>query len=141
MSDAGDRTARGLLQHHEPESWRFYRYGEDQDGDPLFSFWMNIDDGTGVCIYERNDGNGKWLTTEHAPEEYDGMPPSEDLKQVIRNSIGDGPGIKQEDVTALADHEEYFFRVVHGTIEEKGYAPPELLRFIEHVVGNEVTLA
>jgi hypothetical protein len=31
--------------------------------------------------------------------------------------------------------------VIHGTIEQKGKAPDELLRFIEHVVGNEVRIA
>lgn len=140
MTDSRTATGRGLLQYHEPESWRFYRYGEDEDGDPLFSFWMNIDDDTGVCIYERNNGVGKWLSTEHAPEEYTGQPPSDELKQVIRDAIGDGPGVRPGAVKALPDHEEYFFRAVQGTIEQKGKCAAEILRFIEDVVGNEVRL-
>ena len=130
-----------LLDHHEPESWRFYRYGEDDEGEPLFSFWMNIGPNTGVCLYERNQGHGKWLSTAHDEEEYSGDPPSEELKQCIRDSIGDGPGVRREDILSLPDHEEYFFRSVHGTIEQKGKAPEELLRFIQHVVGNEVRIA
>lgn len=130
-----------LLDHHEPESWRFYRYGADDEGEPLFSFWMNIGPNTGVCLYERNQGHGKWLSTAHDEEEYSGEPPSEELKQCIRDSIGDGPGVRREDVLDLPDYEEYFFRSVHGTIEQKGKAPEELLRFIQHVVGNEVRIA
>jgi hypothetical protein len=132
---------QGLLQFHEPESWRFYVYGEDDEGDPLFSFWMNLTDNTGVCIYDRSGGTGKWLSTAHDDEEYTGQPPTADLKAAIRDSIGDGPGVRTEDIQALADHEAYFFRVMHGTIEQKGRAPDELLSFIEHVIGNEVRLA
>lgn len=131
----------GILRHHEPESWRFYTYGYDDAGDPLFSVWMNIGPNTGICIYDRNEGHGKWLSTELTDEEYSGQPPSEDLKQVIRDAIGDGKGVRAEDVEDLPDHEEYFFRTIHGTIEEKGCAAPELLRFIEHIVGSEVHLA
>jgi hypothetical protein len=134
-------TEDGLLQYHDPESWRFYVYGEDEDGEPLFSFWMNITDNTGVCIYERNEGDGMWLSTDHDYEEYSGQPPTDDFKQVIRDAIGDGPGVRREVVQTLPDHEEYFLRVILGTIEQKGKAPPELLRFIEHVVGSEVRIA
>lgn len=131
-----------LLDHHEPESWRFYRYGEDDDGEPLFSFWMNIDDSTGVCIYERNQGAGKWLSTHHGDEEYAGETPSDLLKEVIRGAIGeDTRGVPAERMHDLPDYERYFFQVIHGTIEQKGKAPDELLRFIEHVVGNEVRIA
>lgn len=128
----------GLLQYHDPIGWRFYSYGEDDAGEPLFSFWMNISDDTGVCIYDRNDGHGKWLGTSHRPNEYDGQPPSSELKTCIRDAIGDGPGVKRELVEALPGHEEYFFRIVHGTIEEKKRLPPGVMRFIEECVGNEV---
>jgi len=131
-----------LLDHHEPESWRFYRYGEDEEGDPLFSFWMNINDSTGVCIYDRSGGNGMWLSTAHDDEEYTGQPPSDLLNDVIRGAIGqDTRGVPAERVEDLPDYERYFFRAVAGTIEEKGKAPDELLRFIEHVVGREVHIA
>jgi len=130
-----------LLDHNEPESWRFYRYGEDDDGEPLFSFWMNIDDSTGVCIYERNQGAGKWLSTHHDDEEYTGEPPSDLLKGVIRGAIGkDTRGAPAERMHDLPDYERYFFQAIHGTIEQKGKAPDELLRFIEHAVGNEVRI-
>jgi hypothetical protein len=131
-----------LLDHHEPESWRFYRYGEDDEGEPLFSFCMNINDNTGVCIYDRSGGHGMWLSTKHDDEEYTGEPPSDLLKEVIRGAIGqDTRGVPAERMHDLPDHERYFFQSIAGTIEEKGKAPDELLRFIEHVVGNEVRIA
>ena len=131
-----------LLDHHEPESWRFYRYGTDDDGKPLFSFWMNIGPNTGVCIYERNQGAGKWLSTGHEDDEYTGEPPSDLLKEIIRGAIGqDSRGAPAERLDDLPDYEQYFFRSVHGTVEQKGKAPDELLRFIEHCVGTEVHIA
>ena len=129
-----------LLDYHEPESWRFYRYGVDEAGEPLFSFWMNIDDSTGVCIYDRSGGHGMWLSTHHDDDEYQGQPPSDELKAVLREVIGPDGYVEGDRVTALPDHERYFFQAVYGTIEQKGTAPPELLRFIEHVVGSEVRL-
>jgi len=129
-----------ILDEYEPESWRFYRYGTDEDGEPLFSFWMNIGPNTGVCIYDRNGGVGKWLSTHHDDEEYSGQPPSDELKAVIRAAIGDGHGVESGRIESLPAHERYFFQVIHGTIEQKGKAPQELLRFIEHVVGHEVRL-
>lgn len=128
----------GLLQYHDPVGWRFYRYGEDADGEPLFSFWMNISIDTGVCVYERNAGEGKWLGTSHEPDEYEGEPPSSELKACICDAIGDGIGVEAEAVEALPDHEEYFFRIVHGTLEEKKRLPPGVMRFIEECVGNGV---
>jgi hypothetical protein len=133
---------KGILRNHSVESWRFYVYGEDDEGEPLFSFWMNTGPNTGVCIYERNQGAGKWLSTVHDDEEYTGKPPSDLLKEVIRGAIGqDTRGVPAERMHDLPDHERYFFQVIHGTIEQKGKAPDELLRFIEHVVGNEVRIA
>ena len=132
----------GLLQHHEPESWRFYRYGEDDEGEPLFSFWMNLTDSTGVCIYSRNEGAGKWLSTSHDDEEYSGEPPSGLLKEAIRSAVRpDVTPPSRERLEDLPDHERYFFRAIQGTIDQKGKAPDELLRFVEHVVGSEVRLA
>lgn len=131
----------GLLGHHEPESWRFYVYGEDDDGEPLFSFWMNIGPNTGVCIYERNQGHGKWLSTAHDDDEYSGQPPSEGLKECIRDMVASERGVSMDRMRALDAHERYFLRSVHGTVEQKGHAPDELLRFIEHCVGGEVRLA
>lgn len=138
MTSSEDRKRNGLLQYHEPESWRFYRYGEDENGDPLFSFWMNINDSTGVCIFERNQGAGKWLGTHHDEEEYQGEPPSEELKSVLRDAIGTEGSVSGERVHALPDYEQYFFRVVHSTIEQKGKAPDELLAFLSQLAGAEV---
>lgn len=129
----------GLLDNHEPESWRFYVYGADEDGDPLFSFWMNIGSNTGVCIYERNQGAGKWLSTAHSDEEYQGRPPSDDLNDVLRDLTDpDGDGVSAERVDALPDHERYFVQVVHGTITQKDKASEELLRFLGDLLGTEV---
>lgn len=129
-----------ILEHHEPASWRFYRYGEDADGEPLFSFWMNLDDNTGVCLYERNRGAGKWLSTHHDDEEYEGQPPSEELKRVLRDVMGTGGSVDAGRVHALDDYERYFFQVVHGTIEQKGSAPDELFVFLSEIAGTEVRI-
>jgi hypothetical protein len=127
-----------LLDHHEPESWRFYRYGEDDEGEPLFSFWMNINDSTGVCIYDRS--SGMWLSTHHDDEEYQGQPPSDELKAVLRDVMGTGGFVDADRVHALPDHERYFFQSVHGTIEQKGKAPDELLAFLSQLAGTEVRI-
>lgn len=128
-----------LLDHHEPESWRFYVYGSDDAGEPLFSFWMNIGPNTGVCLYERNGGEGKWLSTHHDDEEYQGQPPSEDLKEVLRDLIRDE--VAAERVHDLPDHERYFVQSVHGTLAEKGKIPDELLRFLEQLTGSTLRIA
>lgn len=134
-------TDKGILQHHEPESWRFYVYGEDEEGEPLFSFWMNTGPNTGVCIYSRNQGAGKWLSTAHDDDEYSGQPPSEELKDALRDVMGTGGSIDAERIHSLPDHERYFFQAVHGTITQKGKAADELLRFLSQIAGTEVTLA
>jgi hypothetical protein len=131
---------RGLLQYHDPHSWAFYVYGEDDDGDPLFGFWMNIDETTGFCAYERNGGHGKWLGTEHQPEEYAAEAPTDELRECIRDAVVDDRGVDIEKVLALPAHETYFFQVVHGTIEQKHRASPALEAFIEECVGNEVSI-
>lgn len=130
----------GLLAHHDPVGWRFYRYGEDDNGDPLFSFWMNVDDNTGVCIYERNAGAGKWLSTHHDDEEYSGLEPSDELEELLAEICGTGGSVDGSRVEALPDHESYFFRVVHGTIEQKGRAPEELMAYLMDVTGTELTI-
>lgn len=130
-----------ILEYHEPQSWRFYVYGEDDAGDPLFSFWVNLSDDTGVCLYERNQGAGKWLSTHHSDDEYQGVPPSDELKDILADIVGTGGGVDADRVHALPDHERYFFQVVHGTIEQKNYAPPELMEFLIEVAGTELRLA
>jgi len=123
-----------LLDHYDPDGWRFYHYGSDADGEPLFSFWMDVDDDTGVCIYERNAGAGKWLSTDHSDDEYAGVEPSDDLKAVLRDLVGEG--VDGDRVESLVDYERYFVQVVHGTIEQKGDAPPELLAFLEAITDT-----
>lgn len=130
----------GLLTHHDPVSWRFYVYGKDDDGEPLFSFWMNIGPETGVCIYERNQGAGKWLSTHHGDEEYTGRPPSDELEELLGEVVGTGGGIAAERVHDLPDHERYFFQVIHGTIEQKGRAPPELMQYLMDITGTELRI-
>lgn len=130
----------GILSEHDPVSWRFYVYGKDDAGDPLFSFWMDLDDDIGVCIYERNQGAGKWLSTRHDDEEYQGRPPSDELLDVLEDLVI-GDGVEGWRVTDLPNHERYFVQIVHGTIEQKGRAPPELLEFLSQVCGTEVRLA
>ena len=130
----------GLLDYHDPESWRFYVYGSDDAGDPLFSFWMNTGPNTGVCIYERNAGAGKWLSTDHGDDEYQGQPPSEELKSVLRDVVGTGGSVAGERVHSLPEHEAYFFRVIHGTIEQKGKAPEELMAFLMEIAGTELRI-
>jgi len=125
-----------LLDHHDPESWRFYHYGSDDDDEPLFSFWLNIDDDTGVCIYERNAGAGKWLSTDHSDDEYTGVEPSDELRAVLGDLL-DG-GIDADRLESLVDYERYFVQVVHGTINDRGHAPPELVAFLEDVAGSEL---
>lgn len=129
-----------LLEYHDPESWRFYRYGTDADGEPLFSFWMNINENTGVCLYERNQGAGKWLSTHHDDEEYEGEPPSDELKDILREAVGTGGSIDGERVQDLPDYERYFFQVVHGTIEQKGRAPKELMLFLSEIAGTNLKI-
>lgn len=136
----GATTAGGLLEQHDPISWRFYTYGLDEHGDPLFSFWMNIAPNTGVCIYDRNAGAGKWLSTRHSDDDYEGQPPSDELKAVLRDIVGAGGSVDGDRVQSLPDHEEYFFRVVHGTIDQKGKAPNELMAFLMEVAGTELEL-
>jgi len=128
-----------ILDHYQPESWRFYRYGEDENGDPLFSFWMHFGGNFGVCVYDRNDGAGKWLSTEYDPDEYDDLEPTDELKQVIADALTDR-GVAREDVQALPDHEEYFFRLIHGTIDQKDMLPDEVVAFVEDAVGSEVVV-
>jgi hypothetical protein len=55
---SGD-SETGIMQFAEPTGWRFYRYGRDDGGDPMFSFWMDVGRDTGVCLYERGDDNGR----------------------------------------------------------------------------------
>lgn len=129
-----------LLDYHEPESWRFYRYGTDDEGEPLFSFWMNIGPNTGVCLYERNQGAGKWLSTQHDDEDYDGEPPSDELKDILAEIVGTGGSVEGERIHALPDHERYFFQVVHGTIEQKGRAPDELMLFLSQLAGTDLKI-
>lgn len=131
---------KGILQWHDPVSWRFYVYGEDEDDDPLFSFWMNLNDDTGVCLYERNDGAGKWLGTSHDSDEYQGLEPTEGLKDCLADAVANDEGVRGEDVEALPDYEAYFFRLVHGTAEEKRRLPPSIVKFLEECVGTEVTV-
>lgn len=130
-----------LLDHHEPQSWRFYYYGDDEEGDPLFSFWMTVDDTTGVCIYERNNGAGKWLSTDHDEEEYAALEPTAELKDVLRAAVDpDGQGVDVSRVESLPNYEQYFFQVVHGTIEQKHKAPEELMAFLEAICGTELRI-
>lgn len=129
-----------ILDHHDAVSWRFYTYGEDDNGHPLFSFWMNVGQETGVCIYDRNGGAGMWLSTDHADDEYTGRPPSEGFKDVLRDIVGTGSSIEAERVEQLPDHEAYFFRVIHGTIEQKGKAPDELMAFLMEVADTELRI-
>jgi hypothetical protein len=130
-----------ILDHHDPQSWRFYYYGDDDNGDPLFSFWMTVDDTTGVCIYERNSGAGKWLSTDHDEEEYAAMRPTEELKDVLRAAVGpDSKGVDTSRVESLPNYEQYFFQVIHGTIEQKHKAPEELLAFLEEICGTELRI-
>lgn len=131
---------RGLLQYHDPDSWAFYVYGEDDDGDPLFGFWMNVDETTGFCAYERNEGAGKWLGTEHEPEEYAAQAPTPELRECIRTAVTADRGVDVEMVRNLPAHEEYFFRAVHGTLAQKHRASPALEAFIEECVGNKVSI-
>lgn len=129
-----------LLDHHDPVGWRFYVYGEDDNGEPLFSFWMDVDDDTGVCIFERNQGAGKWLGTHHDDEDYSGLDPSDELEGVLRDICGSGGSVDGARVEALPDHESYFFRIVHGTIEQKGRAPEELMAYLMDLTGTELTI-
>lgn len=130
-----------LLDNHEPQSWAFYYYGDDEDGDPLFSFWMNIDKTTGVCIYERNSGAGKWLSTDHNEEEYAAIAPTDELKEVLQAAVDpDSDGVDAERVGSLPNYEQYFFQVVHGTIEQKHKAPAELMAFLEAICGRPLRI-
>jgi len=71
-------------------------------------------------------------------EGYYGRPPSEGLKSTLRDIVQprDG-GVDTDRVHELPDHERYFFQVVHGTIEQKGTAPEELLRFLSQIAGTD----
>lgn len=131
-----------LLDHHEPQSWAFYYYGDDESGDPLFSFWMNVNETTGVCIYERNNGAGKWLSTDHDEEEYAAIAPTDELKAALRAAVDpDSEGVKTDRVEYLPSYERFFFQVVHGTIEQKHKAPEELMAFLEEVCGRALEIA
>ena len=129
-----------LLDHYDPDGWRFYHYGTDDDGEPLFSFWMDVDDDTGVCIYERNAGAGKWLSTDHSDDEYAGVEPSDGLKEILCEVVGPDGYVDSERVEALVEYEAYFFRIVYGTVEQKQNVPPELLAFLEDITDSTLRI-
>jgi len=129
-----------ILDYVEPESWRFYYYGDDDRGQPLFSFWMNVDERTGVCIYERNGGHGKWLSTSHEPEEYSGQPPSDELEAILQEMVTSERGVRSDRLDDLEAYEQYFVKIVDGTVEEKGKVAPEIIAYLEEVVGGPITV-
>jgi hypothetical protein len=139
-TDDDEQPPNSILSHHIPAGWRFYVYGEDDAGDPLFSFWMETASGHVVCLYERNEGHGHWLSTTDDDEDYEYERPSEELEALLGEVAGTGGAVDGARVESLPDHESYFFRLVHGTIEQRGRAPNELLAYIGECAGTEVHL-
>lgn len=103
-------------------AYKFYIYEESED-DPRFSFWMSVDGAGEMCLYDRPpEGAGMWLSpdenSDHGYQE-----PSEVFEQTIAQLLGDGIDVaKLQDVEP---HEEYFIRVIHGTVDENPDGIPD----------------
>ncbi|ELZ96621.1 hypothetical protein [Haloferax sulfurifontis] len=127
-----------ILDYAKPVAWRFYSYGTDGGGDPLFSFWAVLDEDTQVCIYDRNGGHGMWLSTDNEDGDHAGETPSDEFEEVLYDVLGTGGSVAAERLEPLPAYERYFFRVIHGTVEQTGSAPAELEAYLSHVAGEDV---
>lgn len=103
----------------------FYVYESDVE-DPRFSFWLeNLDEESGVCLYDRPpEGAGMWLDPDIGGD-YEPTTPTDDFEQVLADLMGDG--VDAGKVAELPSHEEYFFRVIHGTIDANPEGVPEAI--------------
>lgn len=111
----------------------FYIYDDDAD-DPRFGFWLETEEG-GMSLYERPpDGEGKWLDPDGGGD-YDGVEPTDDLKNVIRALFDDG--IDGATVADLPPHERHFVQVIHGTnAENPGAIPAPVWHWMNDVAAE-----
>lgn len=105
--------------------WAFYVYDGAVE-DPRFSFWLEYrDEGTGMCLYDRPpEGDGMWLDPDIGGD-YEPQEPTTEFEQVLSSLLGDG--VDAGKVAALPAHEEYFIRVIHGTVEENPGGLPNMV--------------
>ena len=136
----GGEPASGIMKFVEPTGWRFYRYGRDEGGNPMFSFWMDVDRDTGICLYERGGKQGRWLDTHHSSDDYAPIRPSDDLRKVLRQLLVSEEGVEAERVESLADHESYFARIIVGTLEDGKDLPDGVWAFLEDVAGTSLVV-
>lgn len=109
----------------DDEEFVFYVY-EDDFEDPRFSFWLEVPaDGTGMCLYDRPpEGDGMWLDPEIGGD-YGAVEPTDEFEQVLAQLMGDG--IDAGRLADLPAHEDYFVRVIHGTIDENADGIPNVV--------------
>lgn len=116
--------------------YEFYIYDDDDPTDPRFSFWMYFEDAGGMCLYDRPpEGAGMWLSPER-DSDYTPTKPTDEFKEVLADLLGDG--VDAGAVAELPAHEEYFFRVIHGTVDENPDGIPDPVWRWMHACAKEV---
>lgn len=115
----------------------FYVYEQDVE-DPRFSFWIETEEAGGMALYDRPpEGAGMWLDPNDESD-YDGVDPTEAFEEVVAALLGDG--VDAGKVAELPPHEEYFFRVIHGTIDENPDGVPNAIWAYMHDCAEEVAV-
>ena len=115
--------------------YAFYIY-EDDPEDPRFSFWMHVEDGNGLSLYERPpEGHGMWLKVEEGSD-HERVEPSDSLKGVIADLLDDG--VEGGEILDLPPHERYFVQVIHGTVEDNPDSIPAPVWHWMNSVADEV---
>jgi len=114
--------------------FEFFVYEDDED-DPRFSFWMQLES-EGMCLYDRPpEGAGMWLSPDRESD-YEPETPTDDLREIVAALLGGG-----FEATRLADlpsHEQYFVQVLHGTVEENPDGLPAPVWHWMHECAAEV---
>jgi len=115
--------------------YKFYLYEQDPD-DPRFSFWMSLDGAGEMALYDRPpEGDGMWLCPDDNSD-YGGQAPSETFENLLGQLMGNG--IDVGELTTLPPHEEYFVRVIHGTVEQNPDGIPSPLWAYMHDCHEEL---
>lgn len=102
-------------EHVGGTEYVFFIYEEDVT-DPRFSFWLQTEEAGGMALYDRPpEGAGMWLDPEPGSD-YDPLEPTDEFEECLAELIRDG--VDAGRVAELPSHEEYFYRVIHGSIDE-----------------------